>query len=131
MAGLVSRFYDDVWNRWDDAALDAIVAEDFDFRGSLGDVTQGREGFRDYRDRLRAAAPDFRNEVVDLLVTPGRAAVRLRCTGHHRGTLLGMPPTGRAFVFTAAAFFTAADDRLLTSWVVADLDDLRRQLSRG
>jgi steroid delta-isomerase-like uncharacterized protein len=128
VAGLVARFYEDVWNRWDDAALDAILAPDFEFRGSLGDQAQGRDGFRAFRDTVRAAAPDWRNEVVDLLVTPGRAAVRLRCTGHHRGVLLGMPPTGRAFSFTSAAFFTAADDRLLTSWVVADIDDLRRQL---
>lgn len=124
----MARFYDDVWNRWDGAALDAIVAEDFAFRGSLGDETAGREGFRDYRDRLRAASPDFRNEVVDLIAGPDRAAVRLRCTGHHRGILLGLPPTGRAFSFSCAGFLTAAEDRLTSAWVVADLDDLRRQL---
>jgi steroid delta-isomerase-like uncharacterized protein len=128
VAGLVARFYDDVWNRWDDAALDAVVAEEFDFRGSLGDETTGRENFRDYRDRLRIAAPDFRNQVVDLIAGTDRAAVRLRCTGHHRGPLLGMPPTGRAFSFSSAGFLTAADGRLTSAWVVADLDDLRRQL---
>jgi len=124
----VARFYEDVWNRWDDVALVEVVAEEFDFRGSLGDETQGREGFRDYRDRLRAAAPDFRNEVIDLIAGTDRAAVRLRCTGHHRGLLLGLPPTGRAFSFSCAGFLTAAGGRLTSAWVVADLDDLRRQL---
>lgn len=124
----MARFYEDVWNRWDDDALEAIVAEEFAFRGSLGEVTTGRDKFRVLRDQVRAGSPDWRNEVVDLIAGADRAAVRLRCTGHHRGELLGLPPSGRAFDFSSAGFLLVKDDRLTSAWVVADLDDLRRQL---
>ena len=64
---LVERFYRDAWNRWDDAAVDELLAPDFLFRGSLGDEARGRDGFRAYRDKVRAAFPDFHNEVLDVV----------------------------------------------------------------
>jgi steroid delta-isomerase-like uncharacterized protein len=131
LEALVRRFYADVWNRWDDDALLDVLAADFRFRGSLGDEARGPEGFRAYRDRLRAASSDFHNEVVALVAGGDglSAAVHLRCTGTHRGTLLGIPPTQRRFAYDAAAFFTVRDGRLHSAWVLGDLDGLRRQLS--
>lgn len=61
---LVRRFYEEAWNRWDDTVVDGLLAEDFVFRGSLGDETRGREGWRGYRDTIRRAVPDFHNEIV-------------------------------------------------------------------
>ena len=43
---LVRAFYDDLWNRWDDTLVDAVLAADFAFRGSLGTATVGRDGWR-------------------------------------------------------------------------------------
>lgn len=62
---LVERFYERLWNAWDDDAVEGILAEDFKFRGLLGQQTVGREGWRAYRDQVRTAAPDFSNELVD------------------------------------------------------------------
>jgi predicted ester cyclase len=48
--------------------------------------------------------------------------------GHHRGTLAGIPPTGRWFEYVGAAFFASRDGRLASAIVLGDLDGLRRQL---
>jgi steroid delta-isomerase-like uncharacterized protein len=125
---LIHRFYNQAWNRWDDTVVDALLAEDFVFRGSLGEETVGRDGWRAYRDTVRAAVPDFHNEIVDLVVAPGRAAARLRWTGHHRGLLLGHPGRGQPIAYTGAAFFHAAEGQLTAAWVLGDLDSLRRQV---
>lgn len=129
MEALVRRFYADVWNRWDEAALDDLLDEDFVFRGSLGDEVRGRDGFRGYRDRIRAGFPDFHNEIVDLVAEGGRAAARLRYTGHQQGAVLGVPATGAPIAYDGAAFFTARDGRLSEAWVLGDVDGLRRQLT--
>jgi steroid delta-isomerase-like uncharacterized protein len=129
MEALVRRFYADVWNRWDDAALDDLLDGDFVFRGSLGDEVRGRDGFRGYRDKIRAGFPDFHNEVVELVTEGERAAARLRYTGHHRGTILGVAATGTLVSCDGAAFFTAREGRLLEVWVLGDVDGLRRQLT--
>ena len=104
---LVRRFYDAAWNRWDDAVIDDLLAEDFQFRGSLGDDIQGRLEWRAYRDRVRSAVPDFHNEIVDLVTSPGRAAARLRYTGHHHGVLLGQRGRGAPIDYAGAAFAPA------------------------
>jgi steroid delta-isomerase-like uncharacterized protein len=126
---LVTRFYDELWNRWDDEAVEGVLAEGFVFRGSLGRQTTGRDGWRRYRDDIRQAAPDFHNEVVDLVASSGRAAARLEFSGTHLGPLLGFAPTRRRFSYSGAAFFAVADGRLNRAWVLGDLDGLRRQLA--
>ncbi|HEX3005891.1 MAG TPA: ester cyclase, partial [Angustibacter sp.] len=90
-------------------------------RGSLGDVTRGRDEWRRYRDTVRAGSSDFRNEVLTLVVERDAAAARLRYTGTHDGPLAGVAPTGRRFTYEGAAFFVARDGRLAGAWVLGDL----------
>lgn len=126
---LVTDFYRLAWNRWDDGVVESLLAPDFAFRGSLGTEVRGRDGWRGYRDVIRAAVPDFHNEVVELVAAGDRAAARLRYTGHHRGTLLGVAGHGAPIEYAGAAFFTATGGLLATAWVLGDLDTLRRQLA--
>jgi predicted ester cyclase len=128
---LIGRFYERLWNAWDDRAVDDVLCEDFLFRGSLGQETHGRDGWRAYRDQVRSGAPDFHNEVIELVVGGDRAAARLRYTGTHRGPLLGLAGTGQRFVYEGAAFFRAQSGTLAEAWVIGDLDGLRRQLAGG
>jgi predicted ester cyclase len=125
---LVQRFYRDVWNRWDDVAIAELLADDFVIRGSLGDDALGPDGFRAYRDKVRAAFPDFRADVQEIVADRDRAAVRLRCSGRHEGQLFGIEPTGLQITYEAAAFFRARNERLSAAWVLGDLDALRTQL---
>jgi predicted ester cyclase len=125
---LVERFYSEAWNRWDDAAVDTILTADFVFRGSLGDEAEGRDGFRVYRNRVRAAFPDFHNDVREVVADGDRAAVRLRCTGRQDGDLFGIAPTGLRVAYDAAAFLRSRDTQLCAAWVLGDLEHLKSQL---
>jgi steroid delta-isomerase-like uncharacterized protein len=129
VTALVVRFYEQLWNRWDDSAVEYTLAEGFTFRGSLGVQTTGRAGWRAYRDLTRGYAPDFHNEIVSLVSSGGQAAARLLFTGTHQGPVLGFPPTGRPFSYSGAAFFTATDGLLTDAWVLGDLDTLRTHLA--
>jgi predicted ester cyclase len=129
--GLVRRFYEQLWNRWDDGAVEGILAADFEFQGSLGTVTRGRDEWRGYRDGIRAAVPDFHNEIIELVVSGPRAAARLVYTGHHHGILLGHRGHGAPIRYEGAAFFHGDRGRLAAAWVLGDLDGLRRQLDRA
>lgn len=130
-AELVRRFYDDAWNRWDEAVVDELLAEDLIFRGSLGADVRGRDEWRRYRDTVRRAVPDLHNEVVELLTAPGRAAARLLYTGHHHGVLLGQQGYGAPIEYAGAAFFRCANGRLTSAWVLGDLEALRAQIRTG
>lgn len=128
MRELIERFYEDLWNRWDDGAVDDVLAEDFTFRGSLGLETNGRTGWREYRDLIRAGSADFHNEVQSLVIDGEQAAARLLYTGTHTGSLAGLPASGRRFSYAGAAFFGSRDGLLSAAWVLGDLAGLRSQL---
>ena len=64
IAELVRSFYDDLWNRWDDALVPTVLSPTFEFRGSLGTVSIGRDGWLDYRQVVRSGSADFHNELV-------------------------------------------------------------------
>lgn len=128
IAGLIETFYEDLWNSWNDSAVDDTLGTTFDFRGSLGQQTTGRDEWRSYRDSIRAGSADFHNEIVALVCEGQRAAARLRYAGTHTGLLLDLPATRRRFEYDGAAFFVADGQRLAGAWVLGDLDGLRRQL---
>lgn len=128
-AELVHAFYTVLWNAWDEAAVHDVLAEDFTFRGTLGNQTRGRDGWRSYRDLVRSGSSDFHNEIQVLLVDGDQASARLLYTGTHDGPLAGIPATGRRFRYSGAAFFIARDGRLADAWVLGDLIGLRDQLT--
>jgi steroid delta-isomerase-like uncharacterized protein len=131
MKHLVERFYKDIWDRQDFAAADEILAPDFRFRGSLGSETAGIPAFLDYVRSVHAALADYRC-TIDQLINEGDAAVaRMTFAGIHRGPLFGVPATGRTVSWAGAAFFREHQQRIVSLWVLGDIDDLKRQLGAG
>jgi predicted ester cyclase len=126
---LVERFYSDAWNRWDDGAVDEILTADFVFRGSLGDQARGRDGFRAYRDKVRSAFPDFRNEVREIIAERDRAAVRLRRSGRHGGELFGLCGDRAERRLRRGRVLACVRRAACEARVLGDLEHLRSQLS--
>jgi len=57
---------------------------------------QGVEPFKQQVAAFRAAFPDLRVTIDDLMIDGDRFASRTTVTGTHTGDLMGMPPTGRS-----------------------------------
>jgi predicted ester cyclase len=125
---LVERFYDEVWNRADEAVADEILHPDFRFRASLGLERLGRPGFVDYMRSIHAALENYTCVIDDLIATERRAAARLRFRGIHRGLFFGVAPTRREIAWSGAAFFTTDRSRITELWVLGDVDAVKRQL---
>jgi steroid delta-isomerase-like uncharacterized protein len=125
---LVERFYQEVWNKPDEAVAREILAPGFRFRASLGPERRGRDGFIGYLRSVRAALPDFECIIDDLVESDGRAAARMRFRGVHRGEFFGVPATGREVLWSGAAFFTTDGSQITELWVLGDIDAVKRQL---
>src|SRR5262245_66611636 len=102
---LVCRYYEQLWNRWDFALADELIAEGIAFRGSLGQTVQGREGFKGYVREVRGAFPDFHNQVEELVAEGDRVVAGLRCTGKHAGARYGIATTGRRASYADVTVF--------------------------
>jgi len=125
---LVTRFYVELWDRWDKAIAFEILTEDFLFRGSLGADRRGIDGFLDYVDRVRNALGDYKSDIGEMVEQGNKLAVRMTFSGNHQGELFGVPATGRRISWTGAAFFAFRERRIASLWVLGDVDGVKRQL---
>ena len=125
---LIRRYYADLWNRWDDAVVDEIIAPGIQFRGSLGVTVDGKKGFRGYVAQVRAAFPDFHNRVDELLAEGDGVMARLTYNGTHLGELYGVTPTGKRVEYGGIALFKISDGRITSGLVYGDTIGLMRQI---
>lgn len=125
---VVRRFYDELWNQWQLRVVDEILSEALRFRGSLGAVCDGREEFKRYVETVRAAFPDWHNQVDELLTSGDRVVTRMTWSGTHRGPLGEISPTGARVEYVGAAFFRFSRGLIEAGWVVGDTQELWRAL---
>jgi len=76
----------------------------------------------------RAAFPDMRFEIADLIVDGDRAAARWMMHATHHGAYLGVPPTGRSVAVTGMNIFHVEAGRIVATWVARDTYGLLTQL---
>lgn len=125
---LISRYYNDLWNKWNLAVADDLIAYEIAFRGSLAVTVQGLDGFKEYVNMVRAAFPDFHNSIEELIAEGDKVVARLTYSGTHRGELFGIAPTGRRVTYSGIAIFRIAEGKISDGWVIGDTLGLMKQL---
>jgi len=126
---LIETWYHRMWNRWDKTAFEEILTPEIAFRGSLGQVKQGYGGIAEYMDFIRAAFPDFTNNIQEIISEGDKAFARLSYTGTHEGEIFGIAPTGKRIAYSGAAVFSFAGEKMIREvWVLGDIYGLLLQL---
>jgi steroid delta-isomerase-like uncharacterized protein len=126
---LVSRFYDQVWNRGNLAVADETFAADY-VRHDLrpGTAPPGPAGQKAVAGLFRSAFPDV-SLAVDLLVAEEDMLVaRWTIEGTHSGEWGGIPPTGRRVRFAGVNIFRIAEGKVVEIWNHRDDLGLMEQL---
>ena len=125
---LVRRFYREVYVDWNMALVDEVVSPRFTSHDWPEGGPTGPQAFRDYYSSIRAAVPDARYEVDDLIAEGDRVVVRWRLLGTHEGEFGGIAPTGRAITLKGIAIYRVDGGKLRERWVVADLHGLLEEI---
>lgn len=112
---LVQRIFDEIVNQGNIDAADELMTEDFVDHGPMGDVV-GREAFKQLIGQFRAAVPDMRCEVTNLIVEGDLAGWVVRTTGTHSGDQLGFPATGKSFETLSANIGRVRDGQAAEHW---------------
>ena len=89
---------------------------------------QGHAGFIEYLDMVHAALADYRCEIKELVSEESRVFAKMQFSGLHQGEFMGFNPTGRRLVWDGAALFHFRSGKVISLWVLGDLESLRRQL---
>ncbi|MEH1054546.1 ester cyclase [Micromonospora sp. CPCC 206171] len=121
---LARRFVADVWNGGrEESAYELIGAE----CPGLGGV--GPEATLAWHRDRRAAFPDLRYKIVDVVAADDRVAVRWRAAGTQAGQFGPVPPTGQVVSYSGATFLRFdAQGRIVDVWSVNELFQLLQQL---
>jgi steroid delta-isomerase-like uncharacterized protein len=127
-AELVRRFYDELWNGWRLMVADEILAENIAFHGTLGPQLHGRDAVKNYVAQVRAAFPDWFNQIDEMVEAGNRIATGMTWTGTHLGQLGLIRPTGRTVTYRGAGFFTITDGVIARAWIVGDTAQLWARL---
>lgn len=78
------------------------------------------EPVRDAFETFRAAFPDWRETVVEMIAGGEQIAVRLKCRGILRGTFMGIEPNGRRQEVDEVFFLRIVDGRIVNYWGLED-----------
>jgi steroid delta-isomerase-like uncharacterized protein len=124
---VIRRLIEEVHNRGRTDLLAELVAADHVGHDPLGDH-YGREGLRIVVAEYRAAFPDLRVTVEDLVTDGNKVVHRFTLRGTHAGPFLGIPPTGRVVIAAGITIDRFTDGKVAESWVSLDALNLLRQL---
>jgi steroid delta-isomerase-like uncharacterized protein len=125
---VIRRFFDEMWNPWNFAKADELLAPDIVFKGTLGSELRGRDDFRNYMRKVQSAFPDFHNSMIQITAEDDRVVARTFYRGTHRGEIFGLAPTGKQISYAGAAFFRVRAGQVIEGWVLGDLLGLLREL---
>ena len=124
---LVERWFEEVWNKGRSEAIDEMMAADAVAHG-LGPDLRGPAEFKNFHSSFRAAFPDVRVEVDEMIAEGDRVSFRLTARGTHLGDGLGFPATKRPARFVVMGSARIADGKIVEGWNVIDQLGMLTQL---
>jgi steroid delta-isomerase-like uncharacterized protein len=129
-SAIVRRFVDEYVNQKNDAALDALVADDFIcyVGGVASTASEGRQVWARRSRTLRTAFPDFHITIDELLVDTDKVVMRYRGHGTHRGPFGAAPPTNKDVTYTGIAILRISNGKIAEEWTEYDSIGLMRQV---
>lgn len=125
---LAARRYASFWNSGDPALARAALAPDFVDRTLPPGRIQGLAGALQASRTMRAAVPDLRCEIQQMIVAGDRVVVHLRFRGRFDGRFGTVEGSGQAVDFIATDIYRIAEDRINENWHLEDNLGLMRQL---
>lgn len=113
---VVTRLFEDGFNRNDAAAVDGLVSADYvDASGERGPAA-----LRQVMTRLRAAFPDIHYTIESVVAEGDDVAIRWHWSGTHRGVFRGVAPTARPVTNNGIGIFRLRDGKIVGASLETD-----------
>ena len=129
---LIAAYYD-AFNRGDTAAMEALLADDFEHHVNEGDIRRGKAACAEFNRHMTDSYAERLTDMVVMASEDGaRAAAEFVVNGEYLKTDPGLPEAnGQRYVLPAGAFFAVRDGRIARVTTYYNLSDWTRQVSQG
>jgi predicted ester cyclase len=129
---LAARRYYAFWNTGEERYAKAALAPTFTDRTLPAGRVQGTEGPIAASKFFRAAVPDLKAQVEEMILVGDRVIGRLHFTGHFSGTFGNGPDAkqgdGRAIDFIATDIYRVSGGQITDNWHIEDNLTLLKQM---
>lgn len=128
---LARRWFEEVWNKGREQAIDEMFAADGVAHGlanETGEKLRGPVGFKPFFRSFRNAFPDIQVTIEDAISEGDKIAVRCAVRGTHAGDGIGIASTNKPVEFTGMSILRIADGKIAEAWNNFDFATMFKQL---
>lgn len=125
---VVRRNTEEVQSRGNFEVFEELFSDDFVDYTPQPNMTPDKAGAKSLYRALRTAFPDFRAEIHWQTADGDIVTTFKTYFGTHKGTFLGVAPTGRQIHFETVDAMRVQDGKIIAHWGVANLFSLMQQL---
>ena len=125
------RWFEEVWNKGREEAIDEMFAVDGIAHGLLdenGNELRGPQGFKPFFRNFRNAFPNIHVNIEDAVVQGDRIAVRCTVRGTHAGDGIGVTATNRPVEFTGISILRIENGKIVEAWNNFDFSTMFKQM---
>jgi steroid delta-isomerase-like uncharacterized protein len=129
-AEIVRRYIHEVWNKAQFHVADELI-HPRSIHANLHQFPIGPEGAKRAAQLYRAAFPDLRLLIQDLVAEENAVAIRFTMTGTHLGNYYNIPPSGRSIEVQGCEIYRIGDGQIIEREMIADTLGLIGQLENS
>jgi steroid delta-isomerase-like uncharacterized protein len=126
---VIERYFGELWGQGRLDLVDELLHPDYVNGSPSPGLPVGREGLRIIVPAMRAAFPDLRYAIEELVIGDDAVATRTTMSGTHRGDFFGLAATGRVVKVAQMTIERFRDGKIVAHHRVTDEAALARQLA--
>ncbi len=116
---LIRRWFEEVWNKKREEAIDELFDEEgvaHGLAGEGGGALRGPAGFKPFFRQFRDAFPDIEVVVEDIVAEGDKVAARCSVRGRHQSDSLGFAATNQPVEFDGICIVRVRDGKIAEAW---------------
>ena len=127
----MERWFDEVWNKGRESAIDEMAEPNAIAHGlgeDGGDIV-GLENFKVFFRMFQAALTDIQVKVEDVVTEGDRTVARVKVSAKHTGESLGIPAKGNTVEFSGVSIARLKDGKIIEAWNHFDFPTMYKQMA--
>ncbi len=125
---IVREFLEEVFNKQRAELIDEFLASDYSLYHPGVPGALGRDAFPDFVASFPAGFSDFSIQVKSIIAEGDEVAARFVLSGIHKGTFMGVEPTGKQVELPGEAFYRLRGGKIVEDRPIIDWASMLEQM---